>query len=276
MKEDLICCLLSKYAYKSQNALHTAFHTRPFSRLDRCLEGCTDPIFHSTSRDAQCFTMIHNTKFYIVFRGTESMRDWMSDANIIRVPMDLPGIPDNKRPRVHWGFLRQFRSLQPAIEQDLSQFLTRDSKTDADEIIIAGHSLGAAQCTLAGLQFKLAHPAMKVSCYTYGSPRVGNQAFVSMFHDKLDVCKRYVNEEDPVTMIPFAWRFTHIPGFTYLGKNGTMCTEKVEHRWWSMVKDLFLSLFGRENPVGDHSCDAYLEKLSSIFDCPSDTQDERA
>ena len=49
----------------------------------------------------------------------------------------------------------------------------------------AGHSLGGALAQLAAhdvqTEFKRAHPRLWVSCYTLGSPRVGNRAFADTF-----------------------------------------------------------------------------------------------
>ena len=49
----------------------------------------------------------------------------------------------------------------------------------------AGHSLGGALAQLAAhdvqTEFKRAHPWLWVSCYTLGSPRVGNSAFADTF-----------------------------------------------------------------------------------------------
>ena len=78
---------------------------------------------------------------------------------------------------------------------------------------------GGAMSSLAGMQFSMAYPDCCVSCYSYGSPRVGCNDFVKLFKSHVNTCKRFVNEDDPVTMIPFAWRFTHLPGLCYMNKN---------------------------------------------------------
>ena len=270
-REEFFCCLLSKLAYFPKNTLIGIFQHRPYTQQNALLDGCTLPQCHESTKDAQCFTTQKNDKLYISFRGTESIRDCLTDANILRVPMDLPGIPDNQRPLVHWGFLRQFRSLEPALDKDImSHILDHQTKHGFEgrpELVITGHSLGAAQCTLAGLQFKLRYPQTKVSCYTYGSPRVGNSQFVWLFEKHVDHYERIVNEEDPVTMIPFAWRFRHIPQYLYLNEAGTVLNGSRENPWWSFFVDLFhWAVSGKENPIGDHSCEDYLNKLERNCD----------
>ena len=269
MREDFFCCLLSKISYYKRNAIVNIFTNIPFSQNKYNLNSCgSHPRVHESDIDAECFTVECNKKLYVAFRGTESIRDWLSDANIIRVPMDLPGIADSNRPQVHWGFLRQFRSLENHIIIDVNDYLARNShlnQLEQNEIVFTGHSLGAAQATLASLQFKLAYPNLKVSCYTYGSPRVGDSSFVSLFTHNVNYYKRVVNEEDPVTLIPFSWRFTHLPKMAYLDHNGHMRENVRENRWWTMLKDLCKSfVYGSDNPFSDHSCEDYYNKLEAI------------
>lgn len=279
MREDLFCCLLSKLAYYSRPVIAEIFTCRPYTKENRELATCTStPKVHESDIDAECFTVERNNKLYIAFRGTESIRDCLSDANIIRVPMDLPEIADEHRPNVHWGFLRQFRSLQKEIDVDIADYLLAEEYNKSEglkendketsnkkELVITGHSLGAAQATLASLQFKLSYPQAKVSCYTFGSPRVGDEAFVSLFENHVDYYERVVNEEDPVTLVPFSWRFSHLPKLAYLDAMGELQENITENRWLSFFKDLWdYFVNGNENPFGDHSCEDYLCKLESI------------
>ena len=285
MREDLFCCLLSKLAYYSKPVITEIFAFRPYTKENRELATCNSiPRVHESSIDAECVTVKRNNKLYIAFRGTESIRDCLSDANIIRVPMYLPGIDDNKRPEVHCGFLRQFRSLQKNIDDDIAEYLSANEYNNSEglkekeisnkkELVITGHSLGAAQATLASLQFKLSYPQAKVSCYTFGSPRVGNKAFVSLFKNHVDYYERVVNEDDPVTLVPFSWRFTHLPKIAFLNANGELRENITENRWLAFFKDLWNYLVnGNENPFNDHSCDDYLCKLQSINDAEEEEE----
>ena len=182
-----------------------------------------------------------------------------SDGTIIRVPMDLPSIVDKKRPKVHWGFLRQFRSLQEFIVNDILDYII-DYGTNI-QIVITGHSLGAAQASLASLYFSLLYPSSCVYCYTFGSPRVGHTTFTKLFKKNIKEHKRFVNEDDPVTMIPFAIRFIHLPNLYYIDESNHIYRTK-KGRWMTMIRDLLLSICGRENPVKDHDCQHYNRKLS--------------
>ena len=159
MREDLFCCLLSKLAYYSRPVIAEIFTCRPYTKENRELTTCSStPKVHESDIDAECFTVERNNKLYIAFRGTESIRDCLSDANIIRVPMDLPGFADEQRPDVHWGFLRQFRSLQKNIDADIADYLLaeeynkseglKEKRSNKKELVVTGHSPGAAKRTI--------------------------------------------------------------------------------------------------------------------------------
>ena len=52
----------------------------------------------------------------VVFRGTESGRDVLTDLNAIRVDMDVPYLKTNEMPQIHWGFYNQFNELKTDLD----------------------------------------------------------------------------------------------------------------------------------------------------------------
>src|SRR5262249_58747833 len=65
-------------------------------------------------------------------------------------------------------------------------------------VFFTGHSLGAALATLAAHRYP--HTA---GVYTFGSPRVGNHAFVASFNARMAQRSfRYVNDHDIVAQVP--------------------------------------------------------------------------
>ena len=110
-----------------------------------------------------------------------------------------------KEINVHRGFYKQFESIAAAILGDLAA-----KKEEIDDIVVCGHSLGTAIATIAAVTIAEGLPDVKVSCYTCGSPRVGNENFVKWFHSVVHSNWRIVNEQDPVMMIPFSHRFVHV------------------------------------------------------------------
>lgn len=62
----------------------------------------------------------------------------------------------------------------------------------------AGHSLGGALATLAAYDFrKKARDNgvdLRVACYTFGAPRVGNHAFAREFNSIVNDCWHIIND----------------------------------------------------------------------------------
>ncbi|MDL2337484.1 MAG: lipase family protein [Pseudomonadota bacterium] len=112
--------------------------------------------------------------------------------------------------RVHSGFATAMRSVIPEIQSWL----------DVDcagrrELVICGHSLGAALATLAATLWR---PDVLV---TLGSPRVGNAAFAQSL-DNVKIV-RMVDCCDAVTRIPpeTPW-YTHVGTEHYINRAGGM------------------------------------------------------
>ena len=122
-------CRLSTMAYRDGSFISDLFdnfnglrpHNNEFCALEQCgtsptivsgdLTAETDII----QNDAQAYVCRYQDSLAVVFRGTESFRDVLTDINVIRVRMDLPGLEGDLRPKVHWGFLRQFRTVEDQI-----------------------------------------------------------------------------------------------------------------------------------------------------------------
>ena len=117
----------------------------------------------------------------LVFRGTEGILDVIKDLET--VPTPLPG---GVEVRVHDGFEDQYASIRADVDHALNSV--------NDPLFIAGHSLGAALATLAAGGRKVQ------GVYTFGSPRVGNQAFVNTL--KGTNIFRVVDDQDVVTTLP--------------------------------------------------------------------------
>ena len=109
------------------------------------------------------------------------------------------------RCQVHSGFQRALNEVWEEVHGRVSDF--RNSHAEA-EICFTGHSLGAALATLAFSRFD--DPRM--SLYTFGSPRVGNQAFGARIPASEHRVFRFVNLNDPVTHVPVAdGQYQHAP-----------------------------------------------------------------
>ena len=98
--------------------------------------------------------------------------------------------------------------------------LTVDSllKTEAYSVFVTGHSLGGALATLAAMSISqniLADfPRVRLKCYTFGSPRVGDALFKSDYNQRVPWTYRVQNDEDIVPHLPLK-----VCGFRHVGLN---------------------------------------------------------
>ena len=299
-------CRLSTIAYRENGLISDLFDnfhksrpsTNEFSVLENCrtcpslIQGDLTAEKDILQNDCQAYACRYQDSLAIVFRGTESFRDVLTDLNMIRVSMDLPNVADNDRPKVHWGFLRQFRCVEKEVSEEIEKFIEKSDGDgdggdgdggdgnggdgngddgnggvrggDSKHVVFSGHSLGGALATLAAVQFSKQYPNIIVSCVTFGSPRVGNSLFASMFDKCCSGSYRFVNEDDPVPMGPTPIRFTHVKGGRWIDDD-VLLHQKPWMRSLTFFKNLFLSVFGvTHNPLSDHGCASYLNFISSM------------
>lgn len=190
---------------------------------------------------------------FIAFRGTKGIKDIITDANAIRVRMDLDNVSDSARPNVHWGFLKQFRS----IETHLAAFMG-----DIDTIHITGHSLGGALATLCAMSLSHRYPEMFITLTTFGSPRVGCDDFAEQFKHRTNIrAKRFARPRDTVTTIPTSWRFKHVGTPVWMHKEGPSLSPKV-----GRVKRFFRALWRtitRLSVTDEHGMGVYKEYMQN-------------
>jgi hypothetical protein len=129
----------------------------------------------------------------IAFRGTQpdSIEDLLTDARAHFGPWPEAG------GRVHAGFAAAARAVLPSVRQ----WLAVNGPAD---LILTGHSLGAALATIAA---SVLEPTLLV---TLGSPRVGDEAFV---RSVTCAATRLVNCCDLVTELP-----PPLGGYTHAGE----------------------------------------------------------
>lgn len=127
----------------------------------------------------------------VAFRGTDDLVDWNNNIKSMQTPFNKCGL-------VHAGFNIAYESIKEELFFHLDELSL--------PVFITGHSLGAALATL--LTAEIMDKAMFDSCYTFGSPRVGDTAFAKAFNDK--PIYRVINNCDIVTTVPIS-----IPNIDY-------------------------------------------------------------
>lgn len=161
--------------------------------------------------DTQAFlarTRAPDGAMILAFRGTSSLKDWMTDVDINLV--NGPG------GRVHDGFLCALNSVWRRLAKLIEA--TRERR----KLWITGHSLGGALATLATAKFRLELAQPVNGLYTFGSPRVGNEEFARHFDaDFYYQYYRVVNNNDVVPRIPFRLvGYRHVGIFKYFDVAG--------------------------------------------------------
>lgn len=218
----------------------------------------------------------------LAFRGTEatSIKDIKSDAKAKTTACETGG-------KIHTGFKEAFDHVRFDIEKKLNE-----DKLQNKPLFITGHSLGGALATIAAK--KLTHKGGLAACYTFGSPRVGDEEWIGNIKTPI---YRLVNAADCVTMLPpssetitvISWILQFIPwvgkplrslllsnfgGYLHCGNmrylsncsNGQYDKVKLLYSVSILyrIKGLIIKKLPWQNFLGDHSVNIYRKKLTII------------
>jgi hypothetical protein len=145
----------------------------------------------------------------VAFRGTEpdDPSDLFTDAKFLQD--EWRDATDRSLGQVHRGFAQaafeKVARKNPDREVGIFPELKRliDAQSPGQRLLLTGHSLGAAMATLMASWAPHAH------LYTFGSPRVGDTAFVQSLKNPVKL--RVVNCCDAVTRVPP----DNVPGLDY-------------------------------------------------------------
>lgn len=129
----------------------------------------------------------------LAFRGSYSVRNWVTDATF------LPKNPDLcKGCYAETGFWDSWANVRDEI---LEQVKTAVSQNPDYELVVVGHSLGAAIATLAAADIRGRTEYPFPTLYAYASPRVGNHALAQYITDQ-GRNYRFTHADDPVPKLP--------------------------------------------------------------------------
>lgn len=156
-----------------------------------------------------------DSTLFVAYRGSENLRNWIENAKFFKTapyPEKYPEI------HVERGFLDWYRSLNragllEAVEKASEKYSTKRLK-------ITGHSAGSACATL--FAFELSAGFLPLDSYqlvkltTFGSPRVGNSHFVSLYNTFNIQTTRVTHYHDLVPHLPQErLEFLHVPTEVY-------------------------------------------------------------
>ena len=206
---------------------------------------------HNEKTDTQGFVATRDKAIYVVWRGSESKKDFQNDASIDKVPFLNDG------EKVHIGFKSCWESVVGDTYDAIDTAL-ENLQGETTDIVVCGHSLGGAVATLYAHSIKKHYPHYNVKCVTIGSPRVGNKTFKENYDSYEIDTLRIVHNNDLVTHTPYI-RFYHVNYQLRLDNNGNVLKrDKSLDALWLYLK----ALFSGKN-IKDHMCDGYMEALQN-------------
>lgn len=173
---------------------------------------------------------------FVAIRGTQTQTEWLQNLDV-----DTTGyrpVPDFGD--VHMGWMGLYETMRANLAANLPA-----ACAGCDQLIVTGHSLGAALAVLAAPDIaKNVSVVPEPKLTTFGGPRPGLHDFVVPFNLLIDSCFRVVNLFDIVPHLPLA-----LPGLPY------------EH----VGVQVAVNSGGSIDQTHRHSLDAYRAGLTSLI-----------
>jgi hypothetical protein len=173
---------------------------------------------------------------FVAIRGTQTQTEWLQNLDV-----DATGyrpVPDFGD--VHMGWMGLYETMRANLAANLPA-----ACAGCDQLIVTGHSLGAALAVLAAPDIaKNISVVPEPKLTTFGGPRPGLHDFVVPFNLLIDSCFRVVNFFDIVPHLPLA-----LPALPY------------EHAGVQVA----VNSGGSIDQTHRHSLDAYRAGLTSLI-----------
>ena len=206
--------LMSRLAYWDEKSVLRDSRVNDELRPD-LLDGFPRVITSSDSHNATVYLwlMRSTSTLYIAFRGSGNIGESLTDVFANRREMGV----HEKKGLVHGGILSQFDAIEPVLRGLIEQH-----QSDYTNLVFTGHGVGGGLATLAAPFVAEMHADKTVSCFTYGSPRVGDEDFCGWFNAKIRNKFRIVIEGDPLANMPASSRFSHVHDAVCLTSEGAL------------------------------------------------------
>lgn len=130
---------------------------------------------------------------FVAFRGSIDIQNWIAnlDATEVKYPLCSGCL-------IHQGFYNAFQSVEGYVRKNVQTLL---NTYKGAKIYVTGFSLGGALATIAALDFKEIFGKVD-QFYSFGQPRVGNEAFASFFSSEVPQRYRIIHYADIVPHVP--------------------------------------------------------------------------
>lgn len=148
----------------------------------------------------ECFAYVAwgNNKIIVAYRGTNDLRDWLDNADARKLEVG--------KAKIHKGFHDYMAKVGEDVYKKLDELFSQ-KVTNNYELILTGHSLGAAAITLfvyEWVRLKNQADPSKTHIHTMGSPRTGNDVFSNQLTETYPNWFRWVNNADSIPHLPLA------------------------------------------------------------------------
>jgi len=175
--------------------------------------------------------------------------------------------------QIHFGFWSSYNRVRRQIHSIVrEELLARPGR-----LLLTGHSLGGCQATLCAYDMsrwvlptvkrqmislhaynRAQLDSLQISCYTFGSPRVGGPSFAHAFKQVVPDAQRVVCDGDVITSgPPVYWGYYHVHHENIIDFTGTIRVEP------SLIEKE-LSLKKRNNPRS-HKINSYVDVVKKSF-----------
>eukprot|EP00890_Picochlorum_soloecismus_P000351 jgi/Picsp_1/1316/NSC_04797-R1_alpha beta-hydrolase len=228
-------------------------------------------VVSSKNLDSKAIVGWKNDCIVISFRGTSSMVNVMSDVRVWRTPFP-PDSTLNKftsSSKVHSGFLAAYRAegfnirLLDSVKKLIDGCCENKTKNkDNVKVFVTGHSLGGALAVLCSFEIATTlscSQRVDLHCYVFGSPRVGNHTWASLYNQHVPNTWQIINDDDTITRAgKFFFLYKHVGHRALINKKGDM-----------LVRPSFSEYSMRRAPGGsirDHYLTRYRRAMDAIVE----------
>ncbi|OAA56394.1 lipase precursor [Cordyceps fumosorosea ARSEF 2679] len=162
------------------------------------------------------YVSVDDTRREVVFstRGSNNIRNFITDVLFLKRDCDFaPGC------KMHIGFSDSWNEISAAATSAIKEGLAANP---GYKLVVTGHSLGGAVAALGGAYLRRA--GIPADVYTFGAPRVGNDAFANFANAQAGgLLLRMTHTDDPVPRLPpMIFGYRHGGAEYWLSNGGAM------------------------------------------------------
>jgi len=194
-----------------------------------------------------------NKSIYICFRGSTNLKDWKTNLD----KSLITNLHNYDMYSIHTGYYKRYISISDKIHNYLK-------KKEFDELYVCGHSLGGALATICCFDLVINNiiKNKKISCITFGSPRIGDTNLTKIYNKNNIQTYRIVLSGDPVPKLPLDGNYIHLTSSYYL-KNNKIYNKP--NKLYVAYKRLLTNICDVDYSLKNHTMEKYIETLNKTY-----------